>query len=388
MSWSVNGITWTPQSAATHAQTNLTYLNSLNVAPTLIASPTNAIWLNYLGVGGLQQAYDAKLYAASQSFNVVTCDDSQVLNLAPVAGTLPLPATYSTVSLNVTAAAAGSATVNYGTLAPWNGINFVVGTTTVIPAGTTVSVFCTADTAGPYLALAGQVTSFATSIPNVQTVTNPANSTQGSATETTAAFRQRLVAGNGTLNWNLNGTIQAIRGLQGVISANVFWNNDTVNTLSLPGGINIPPRHARIIIQGSDVYGQLANTYANRMTAPTDGAFYENYTTSSGQTIAINYDVATNQNIYVIVYYNPSLPTTGGYDTLAENIVVAMNSTFTVGQAINSQMILNALSGFAYATITGATVSNDNITYSRNAVVNANQVGFFSLANIQVLSGP
>jgi len=389
MSWTVNGITWTPQSAATHSQTNLTYLNNLNVAPTLVASPTNAIWLNYLGVGGLQQAYDAKLYAASQSFNVVTCDDSQVLNLAPVAGTSPLPATYSTVSLNVTAAAAGSATVNSGTLAPWNGINFVVGTTTVIPAGTTVAVFCTADTAGPYLALAGQVTSFSTSIPNVQTVTNPASSTQGSATETTATYRQRLVAGNGTVNWDLNGTITAIRALQGIISANVFFNSDTVAVLTLNGGVTVQPRHARIVIQGGDVSGELATTYATRMTAPTDGTSSETYTYLSGQTLTVNYDIATPQNVYVTIYYDPTMPLIAGADTIAKNLIVAQNSTFTVGQSITAQSISQGpLDNFTYATITGVTVSIDGVTYSRNAIVPANEYPSFSTANIFWTSGP
>ncbi len=390
MSFTVNGQTWVPQTAATHAQMQLTYLNALNVAPTLVASPTNAIWLNYLGSGSIQQTYDDKLYAASQSFNVATCDDNQVLNLAPITGTAPMAATYSTVYLDVTAAAAGNATVPAGTLAPFNGYSFSVGTTTVVPAGTTVSIFCTCTTPGPILVLSGQITSFATSITNVQTVNNPANSTQGNDTETITAFRQRLIAGNGTVNWDLNGTISAIRALPGVISANVFFNPDTVNTLALPGGLTVPPRYSRIIIQGSDVTGALAKTYANRMTAPTVGGTTASppYVTSSGQTIPIYYDTATNQNVYVIVYYNPSLPFTGWYDTLVKNTIVALNSTLNVGQAVNSEMILSALNNFAYATITGATVSIDNITYGRNAVVNANQVGYFTTANIQVLSGP
>lgn len=388
MSFTVNGQTWIPQTAATHAATQLDYLNSLNVAPTLVASPTNALWLNYLGSGSIQAEYDDKLYAASQSFNVATCDDNQVLNLAPVTGTSLIPATYSTVYLDVTAASAGNATVTAGTLAPFNGYSFSVGTTTVVPAGTTVSIFCTCTTPGPILALAGQITSFATSIANVQTVNNPLNSTQGNDTESITAFRQRLIKGNGTVNWDLDGTINAIRALQGIVSANVFFNYDTVANLTLPGGITVPPRHARILIQGSDVTGMIPDTYANRMTAPTDGAYSGNFVTLSGQTIPIYYDVATAQTLYVIIYVDPTQPKTGGYATLIQNVILSLNSQLTIGQAVNTQFILEAFANFQGATISGASISLDNITYGRSAAVDGNKYGQFILANIQVNDGP
>ena len=389
MSWSVNGITWTPQSAATHAQTNLTYLNNLNVAPTLVASPTNAIWLNYLGVGGLQQAYDAKLYAASQSFNVVTCDDSQVLNLAPITGTGPIPATYSTVLLSVTAGSGGTATIPNSTLSPFNGINFVVSGPVTVPANSTVNgIFAVADTAGPYLALAGQVTSFSTSIPNVATVTNPANSTQGNSRETTTAFRQRLVSGNGIIGWGLTGTTIAIKALQGITNAMVYFNVDTINNLTLTGGYIIGPRHAAILIQGADVTGQLANTYMARMTPPTAGANPENWTSASGQIIPVYYDTASNQSVYVKIYYDPNQPHSSGWLTIAQNLILGLNSTVAIGQEISQQTISQVLTGFTYATITGVTVSLDNVTFTRSVLINGNGAANFSATNITSVSGP
>ena len=388
MSWTVNGVTWTPQSAATHAQTQLNYLNSLAITPQLTASPTNAIWLNFLGSGSLQQNYDAELYAASQSFNVATCDDNQVLNLAPVTGTSPLPATYSSALVNVTASSSGSATVTAGTKIPFQSINFVVTITTVIPASTTASVFTVADTTGPYLALAGQLNAFSSSVTNVASVTNPGNSSQGSNSETTQAFRQRLINGNGTVNWDLDGTILAIRALPGVVAANVYFNVSTVNNLTLPGAVVIPPRYASIVIQGSDVSGQLPLTYAKRMTAPTQGAYSGNWTSLSGQVIPIYYNSATTQSVYVKVYYDTSQTYQPGFDVLIQNAIVGLNGALTIGQAVTSQLVSSVLDNFNYATITGITVSIDNATFSRNAVVNAYQVGYFSTGNISVLSGP
>ena len=110
MSFTVNGATWTPKTATEHAQTQLDVINAGRQSrgeSLLIASPDNAIWLELLAAGSLQQAYDDELYQSSQSFNVSTCDDNQVLNLLPITGTTLIPATYSTVSISVTAAAAG-----------------------------------------------------------------------------------------------------------------------------------------------------------------------------------------------------------------------------------------------------------------------------------------
>ena len=391
MSFTVNGATWTPKTATEHAQTQLDVINAGRQSrgeSLLIASPYNAIWLELLAAGSLQQTYDDDLYQSSQSFNVSTCDDDQVLNLLPITGTTLIPATYSTVSISVTAAAAGSATVPSGTLAPFSGINFVVNTTTVVPAGTTVAMSATADTAGPYLATAGTINRFTTNITNVQTVTNLANSTQGSSVESVSSIRGRLISGSGTINWDLDGTILAIRALQGIIFANMYFNPDTVNNLVLPGPVTIPPRHNRIVIQGTDVNGKLAQTYAERQTAPTDGAYSQNWISLSGQTIPIYYDVATNQPCYIKVYYDPTMPISSGFDSLIKQTIVNLGSTVTIGQAITSQFISEALNGFIYATITGITLSADNVTFGRECAINANAVAQFTTANISVISGP
>jgi len=400
MSWTVNGITWTPQTASAHATTSLNYLNSLNVAPTLVASPTNAIWLNYLGVGGLQQNYDNKLYAASQSFNLATCDDTQVLNLAPITGTSPIPATYSTAYVNVTAASAGNATILAGAKIPFQSINFVVATTTTVPAGTTIPIYTVADTAGPYLALIGQLTSFSSSITNVQTVTNQANSSQGNNTETTPAFRQRLIGSPAGLNSNssgpafnirasqINNAITAIRQLQGVISANMWFNSDTVVTMNLNGGATVAPRHAYIVIQGSDVAGSLANAYMSYMTAPTSGAQSENWISASGQSIPVYYDISTAQSIYVNLYYDPSMPTSSNWLALAAGILVALNNTYAVGQEVTAAQVMQALTGFTYASITSATVSLDGITYGRVASVPATKYALFATTTTNQVTGP
>lgn len=391
MSFDINGITWTPETATAHAQTQLDAINALRSSrgeSLLIASPANAIWLELLAAGSIQQEYDDKLYQASQSFNVATCTDDQVLNLLPISGTQLIPATYSTVNISVTASSSGDATVPAGTLAPFSGINFAVNITTVVPAGTTVAIPATADTPGPYLALAGNINSFTTTIVNVQSVTNLSASTQGSVTESISSLRRRLINGTSSINWSLDGTILAIRALQGITHAQVYFNPDTINNLVLEGGTIVKPRNCRIVIQGSDVTGQLANTYASRQTSPTEGAYSENWITQSGQNIPIFYDIATNQDIYIKVYYDPSLPVSSGFNVLLQSAIVALGSQLTIGQNVTAQFISEGLINFPYATITGVSVSADNITFGREAIVSAVSVGQILTANVSVLSGP
>ena len=371
MSFTVNGVTWTAKTASEHAQTQLDVINAGRQSrgeTLLVASPNNAIWLELLAAGSLQQAYDEELYQASTSLNPSLCDDTQVLNLLPLSGTSRIPATYSTVGISVTAGSGGDAIVPAGTLAPFTTINFTTNVLTTVPAGTTVIIQATADTAGNYLATVGTITKFTQTIPNVQTVTNATNSTQGSVIESIASIRRRIISGTGTINWDLDGTILAIRALQGIIFANVYFNPDTITNLTLPGGFIVKPRNCRILIQGSDVTGKLATTYAERQTSPTEGAYSENWISLSGQAIPIFYDIAVDQPVYVKVYYDPNKPQSSGFDALIKEIIVNLSSTVTIGQAITSQMLSEALNGFNYATITGITVSNDDATFGRDEI--------------------
>ncbi len=50
-------------------------------------------------------------------------------------------------------------------------------------------------------------------------------------------------------------------------------------------------------------------------------------------------------------------------------------------------MVIEPLINFAYASILGVTVSNDDITFGYSATIDANAVATFSAANIDVLAG-
>lgn len=385
MSFEINGITWTPETADLHAQDILNAMNALLSAqglPTVSATPANALWLFMLAVGSKEQTQDDDLSAAINSFNLALCSDQQILNLLPIAGTSLIPGAFTLVNLKVTAGG-GTTVVPSGTILPYGSVNFL--TTSGISLTTSGVGFVNAqcDTLGPIVVPASGLTAFGVNIPNLSSVYNPTAGVTGRNTETADEARQRLILGQ-TIGFNLNGVQMALQSIPGITAAKVWFNIDTVNNLVLTGGTVVPPRHCRIIVAGSDTSGtMIASNYLQRITCPTDGASFQTYTFLSGQVFDVFYDTAVTQNVYVKVYYDNTQPTQSGFETLIDEILAAL--TFDIGQTISSETIIEALVGFQYASIIGATVSLDGVTYSNKVLINGNAVP--GISNVVVVGG-
>lgn len=385
MSFPIGGSTWTPETASQHAADMLVTLNALLQAqglPTIAATQANAFWLFLLAVGSKEQTQDEALSEAINSFNLDLCSDQQIQNLLPIAGTSLIPGAYSSITMAVVAGS-GSATVPSGASLPYGTVNFTTVSGISVPAFGIGYVDAICDTFGPVAVPPSGLNAFASSIPNLISTYNPAAAIVGRYQETPAQARLRLINGQ-TIGWNLNGVQQALGAIPGVTQAVVYFNADTTNSLVLTGPVTIPPRHARIIIAGTDTSGTLiASEYLSRITAPTDGAHSETYTFLSGQVFTVNYDTAVTQGFYVRVYYDSLQPTQSGYASAISQILSAL--TFRIGQTISSAIILDALDGFPYASIIGATVSLDGLSYSNKILINANAVP--SMGTLTVIAG-
>jgi hypothetical protein len=208
-----------------------------------------------------------------------------------------------------------------------------------------------------------QLTSFGTSIPNLSSVTNPSAGVTGRDAETFSGARNRLIIGD-TIGCNLNGVQRAIGAIDGITACKVYFNFDNSNELILQGGFPIQPRHSLIVVAGSDILGtEIASTYMGLMSAPTDGESSQNYTFLSGQVVAVNFEEADEQDIWVKVYYDNDQDTQAGFETSIDQVLQAL--AFDIGQTVSQETICNALAGFQFATIIGAEVSTDGVTYSR-----------------------
>jgi hypothetical protein len=388
MSFEVAGSNWIVKTAGEHADAALTAINT-ELAPegiSLVASTANALWWVLLGLGQLAEDYDIALAEAKNSLSVALCTDDQLQNLLPVAGVTKIPGSYSTLSVNFTAGASPqSVTAGTRVKVANQSVYFVVDTTTNVPATTTVAIATTCDTIGPIAVLVGQVTGTVETLANITTVANSAAALPGSSPETNAEVRRRVLTGN-TLDTNLDGVTRALRSLDGVQYAAVYFNLSTTTSLSLPGSISLAARTAYVAIKGTSAL--LAETYFSKMLAPTQGSSNQTYLTLSGQSLVFNYNAVVDQDVYITIYVSSLYPYSAGYATEAKNTAVTVGEIVTVGQLVTEELVLSVFDNFTFAVVTAATVSLNGSSWGRTAATPANAIPVFTTAHVTVTMEP
>jgi len=111
------------------------------------------------------------------------------------------------------------------------------------------------------------------------------------------------------------------------------------------------------------------------------------YMTAAGQLIAVQYDNAVAQNVYVTVYYEAGTPTQVGFDTTLQAIVAGI--PWTIGAHVTGAAIASAIAaaGYTYAVVTGVAVSLDNTSWHNEVIVNGNALPSIPSANVTVAAG-
>lgn len=333
MSFSINGETWQPKTASEHAEAIIDKINELlqenNVTDAsgnivqLKKNYGNALYLLALGDGERFAENDAQLSKAIDSFNIELCDDQQIENLLPIAAMTRNPGSYSTLQLVAKASDDGQCVIPAGTKAPYGDVNFVVQTEVVISAGSTALVNTVCDTLGPIVVLSGEVTAFENDIANLESVENPSSSVPGVAPETTNALRKRLLAGD-TIKYSIDGCKGALEALTGISHARVYFNPNISDDRELPGGVEVAPRTAYIVVLGSS--DKIAETYAEYMNAPTQNdASAEGTSSTVVMTIVVSADGDATLPLGTSVTYN------GHVFEIDEATTIAANTTQEVG---------------------------------------------------------
>jgi len=367
-------MTFSPESASDAAVDLLNEYNALLQAqglPPIVATPANALWLIFLALGSKIQSQDELIAQAVNSFNLALSDDQQIVNFLPAAGTELIPGAFTSVILEVVAGA-GTLTVPSGSVLPYGDVNFTTVSGITLPASGIGEVIALCNTLGPVVVGPNQLTSFSTSFPNLVSVTNPSAGVTGRNDETPTGARNRLIRGE-TIGWNLNGVQRAIGSISGITACKVYFNFDTQNNMVLEGGMAVLPRHALIVIAGTDTSGtEIASTYMGLMSAPTDGDQFQNYTFLSGQVVAVNFQEADEQNLWVRVFYDLDQDTQAGFESSIDQIIEAL--VFQIGQTVTQETICNALLGFQPAAIVGAEVSLDGVTYGNKVQADGTSV--------------
>ena len=387
MSYTGNGSTWTPQTTIQHANNMLATLNATLLSlslPTLTPSYSNIIWLILLAVGAIAAVFDQALSAAKNSFNIASCDDAQILNLLPIAGTSLIPGSYSTLNVIVTATSGGTLTVPSGSHVIVSGISnrFLTQSTITVPAGTSVTTPTVCDTIGAISVVSGQVSGFVESFSNFGSVINTVSAVLGSPQETVAQVRTRLLNGNTVAN-NINGLITALKELPGIVNAAAYFNISPTLTLTLSGVITLNPRTVYMVVNGSS--SLIASTYASLMNAPTQGTMIQNFVTLAGQSIPIYYDQAVLGYVWVKVYVNQNYTQQQGFQYQIQAAITSLANLVQIGQPITAEFVSQAFNNFVYCTINGVAVSSDGINYSRVVNMAANAVPTFSGSYVSIV---
>ena len=392
MSYSVNGQTFQVQTAFDHATSMLNYMNSLLQAqalPTLQPNNGNALWWTLLAQGSFDAQMDLIIQQAANSFNVALCDDNQILNLLPIAGTSLIPAGYSSVLLNFTASS-GILNVPSGTQIPYASYIFTTLSGISVPTSGVGQVYAQCNTSGPITVPVGNIYQISIAGLNyLANVTNAYAAIPGNTQETVAQARTRILNGK-AIGVGIDGAITALRQLPGVGQANIFMNVNASGYLPVSGLANgLPARTAWILVQGYNP--NIASTYLSYMNMPTSGALFtpgntQIYTTQAGQNFPVSFDYAKQQQIYATVYYDINKATQNGFTSLIQNALIGLNNQFTIGQRVSSEYCGTALNPFSAASILGVTLSlTPSGTYGQAVQGSQNSIPFFNASGIQVV---
>lgn len=390
--------TWTPKTTAEHSVDILTDVNNLRKAggfSVVVAIAKNIIWLIILAVANIRSILDTLLYKAQTSLDIALCDDVQVPNLVTIAGTEFAIGTRSVVTLTVTAKPDGNCVVPIKTrLLFSNRIYFETDEELTVGAGESATVSATCTVVGNITVAAGTLTTFEETVDGVASVTNSI-STNGKDTETVTEIRQRILVGN-TITQKLDVVKRDLSLLQGVNDANVYFNDDPVNNLTLPGDVIVPPRQAVIIIDGNSTYlankTTIAETYIKRMLAKTNGDNSQVYTTLSNQEFVVKFYYCATQDVYLNVYVENGSSLTDNEKSIIKQTLIVFNPK--VGQKltdsimsaqVKDSLISQGLSILAEKVIgVGLAFEEDLPDYSNIVYIDANKKANIVADNIEV----
>jgi len=387
MSVNLDGIDYVVDQPTDNALNLLSYINNLSTTQ-FVVNAASPIWLIVLGLGYMLTVYQRLVYAAGQAFNIGSCSDQQLLNLAEIAGTELLAGSATTITCHVTAGTDGdceilktlTATVSY------EGIDVLFHPlyNKTIASGTAEDITLQAEVIGPLYIGEDVVTEFDTVVPNLLTMTS-ANAAPGEDPETISALRYRLQRGSNSIS-GIKACIAAIRNLTGVQTANLYFNHSLTVPLVIED-MTIPPRSCGMFVQGYSDF--IADTYFTYLNVPcVDGTESQDFITQAGQTIPVTYSIPTQVELYIIVRVRipETLIVPVNYDLSIKNLLLPASNSLLIGENYTQNYLLTFLADYNSTdiSIVGLTISEDGVTYSDTTSLLRNQIGIISTANITV----
>lgn len=371
--------------------------NSLGEIIYIDRNEANPLYMLSFGISYLTTALQKLIYSAGSSLSVPDSSARQLLNISDCAHVKRNSATKTviqgTVYSNLPDAGAvdcvitreDTATVITGTYS----LRFHPAFDVTIPVGEARQIVFIAEDYGAFNISENTITAFDEPIAGFRMMTTKA-STPGQAQESIASLRARIQrrAVEGTA---ADRASEAIRSLDGVGLCTVYFN-DSPTTPQYIGTrhLEVPPRHALVLVQGYSDY--IAKAFFSRMVCPVAGANYpleigaysQDYVTHANQHLTVWVVPPQQIPVYIKVYVYESL-TQAQIDGI-KDAVAGMSSNITIGQTISAKEVLDVVAAtYPDITLQGAYVSVDGASYSYIAEPHNDEVFIFNLENIRVV---
>lgn len=346
-----------------------------------LASP---IWLLIIGIGYMATVCQRIMYAVAQAFNLGSCSDEQVLNLACIARLTRKEGSYTTVACTVTATAGGvcDITTDLEAEVTYEGVTYTFHPiyAVSVPAGTSAEIVLICTVTGPVYFEMGAITEFTTEVPNLDTLVSAAPQ-PGSGLESISSLRTRLMTNEAVSP--LMGAVQGINALDGITKAVVLYNPNYDSSMVL-GGKTVPHKKAVVFIQGySD---KIAQEYYRHMSAQTydDGtAQSQDFELGNGQNFTMYYYTPIAINLHIRVKVNSLL--TVERENEIKNAIQGLSNSREIGKNYTSSYIIDSLNTNLYFTeIIGIEVSEDGTTWSNTTNFNEGNIGLIAAARVTI----
>jgi uncharacterized phage protein gp47/JayE len=276
------------------------------------------------------------LIAVYNGFLPSFAQGAELSALVKINGLQRIPGTASTAQLTITGVV--GTTIVDGVVQDANGNLWDLPASVVIPLSGSIVVTATCETVGAIAAASNTITKIVTVVAGWQSVTNLASATQGVATESDAALRQRQAQSTALPSQTpLQAILAAVANVSGV-TRYAAYENDT----GTPDSNGVPGHSISVVVQGGSVAAvALAIEEKKAPGTGTYGTTSQTVSDPAGLPITINFYELVDVSIYVSLTIK-ALP---GYVSTTGAAIIAAIVAFINGLAIGQEVFYNWIWG-------------------------------------------
>ena len=314
------------------------------------------LWLMALADGQNIAEWQERLRNAYNAIDIANCEDSQVENLAVLAGAVKREGSAPYIILRVTNTTNNSITINSTnciatdtlTQNEWySGQNYEL----IVDETADLVFYCRQRSVEVPKDIAFTLHNIEASWSDLSAVSVSASRVL-EAPETLAQLRNRIIMRRARYDTISQAEI-AISGLDGVSKCSIWFNKNQTAPITLPGGKTLPARTAYICIQGYDAENLLARpffSYAIVNTLQTKKSL-KSQVLLGADYHTVYYDQCESQIAYIKIKVKPVLGDTT-YTKRIKDTLLPYSGTLKVGENLTAQMVCEWLGQLdAYCTI-------------------------------------